>query len=495
MKNKKCGLNNIPVSIIKEIAPIISDTLSEIFNICAVNGVYPDILKLGRVTPIYKKGSHEDCSNYRPITILPIFNKIFEKLINKRMVSFINTFSILSENQYGYLKNKSTNHALLHLINHILNAFSLKKYLVAVFLDLSKAFDTVDHKILLDKMYRYGFRGPFLDLISSYLTNRRQYVDIDGNVSQTLPVTKGVPQGFVLGPLLFLIFINDINFIMTSLRKVLFADDTVLYATFDSLTHVGAIMNHYLDILHEWLLANKLKLNINKTNFLIFTMNINYNIPDLRINNISIDHVSKITYLGVILDNKLSFNDHINLLCTKLARINGLIYSLKHLLPFHCLKTIYFSFTYSYLNNNIIIWGGCPKTVLKPLQIMQNKTVRNLAPNNALNLHTDEMYKTLNLLNINQLYLYRSSEFGFKWLFCNEYNMLHNERQNVHFIHGHNTRSNNRLRAPFPRLEKHKQFVVYNFIKIFNLLPVDIPDANINIFKKYCYNYIKDNIQ
>ena len=283
---------------------------------------------------------------------------------------------------------------------------------------------------------------------------------------------------------------------MESLHKVLFADDTVLYGAFDTLENAKFVLNNYLSILFEWLTVNKLKLNVDKTKFLIFTLKRNFVIPEIKINGINIEYVTKITYLGVILDHKLSFRDHINLLTTKLARINGVIFSLKSFLPFHCLKSIYYSFAYSYLNNNVIIWGGSPKTVIYPLQIMQNKIIRNLAPHNLLHLHTSELYNHLNLLKINQLFAYRSLEFGFKWLHMHDYNMLNEERLSVQFHHVHNTRNQDRLRIPFPRLEKHKQFVLYNFVLQYNKLPDNLFNTrNFNYFKKYIFHHVKNTFQ
>ena len=472
---------------------MISDKLCDWLNTCAVQGIYLDILKTGRVTAIYKWGDKKDVGNYRPITVLSSFNKLFEKLISKRIISFLDRFNIISSRQYGYLRKKSTNHAIIDFIRNVLNAFQIKKYLVAIFIDLSKAFDCVDHAILLKKLDRYGFRGNILRLLESYLSNRKQFVDMDGTTSDTQNVTKGVPQGSVLGPILFLLYINDLNYIMEALQKILFADDTVLFGIFDSMGLASTYLNICLGILYQWLCTNKLKLNISKTKFMIFTYRTQFQIPNLLLNNTSIEYVTSIKYLGVILDHKLNFNEHINLIRTKLARINGLIYSLKSFLPLHCLRSIYFSFSYSYINQNIILWGAAPQSVIAPLQVMQNKIVRNIAPTDMIGLHTKDIYNNLNLLNINQIYKYRCLEFGFKWLYCGDYNMLNAERENLHYQHAHNTRARGQLRAPFPRLERHRQFVAYQFVRMYNLLPENLCNSrNINYFKKYSLQYIKN---
>ena len=235
--NKSLGPNSLPVYIIKICNNVFAACLEKIANICFSTGIFPDFFKVAKVIPIFKKEDPLLCKNYRPISLLPIFSKILEKLIYDRMYNFIETNKLLSEKQFGFRKNHSTSHALISLTESIKKHLDERKKVAGVFIDLPKAFDTVNHKILCNKLSYYGFRGKSNDLIKSFLTNRKQFVSINGYDSTQLPITCGVPQGSTLGPLLFLLYINDLRFCLKHATASHFADDTCLtYASIKSST-------------------------------------------------------------------------------------------------------------------------------------------------------------------------------------------------------------------------------------------------------------------
>ena len=227
--------NDIPTSFIKRAKLELSYYLSLIFNKCLKNGNYPNLLKIAQVIPIYKKGPKVDCANYRPISILSSWNKIFEKMIFVRMYKFLTKYNILTPHQYGFIKGSSTDLAIYDLIEKQLNAKMLKKSSCTIYLDISKAFDTVPRDILLKKLYHFGIRGPAYNLLKSYLSNRYQYTLVNGFMSELLPIDFGVPQGSILGPLLFLLYINDLPLVSKNAIIKLFADDTSIFITAKSI--------------------------------------------------------------------------------------------------------------------------------------------------------------------------------------------------------------------------------------------------------------------
>ena len=322
--------SDIPIKIIKKSAPIIVDKLSEYYTILMHAGIFPDVLKVGKITPIFKKGDSELLENYRPISTLPIFGKIFEKIIYSRLYNFFTSQNILYDKQFGFRKSHSTSHAINHSVTHVTNELKQKKFVLGIFIDLSKAFDTIDHSILLSKLDRYGVRGSPNKLIKSYLSNRKQYTQCLDESSDLLEVEFGVPQGSVLGPLLFLIYINDIINSSTLGNFVLFADDTNIFVSGSNIEDAYSTANAVLDALNKYMVLNKLHINMTKCCYILFKPNskeIDQPYPDLHlnINGAIIKQVTHTKFLGVTIDEDLSWDQHI----TDLKR--NLYYSLSTL--------------------------------------------------------------------------------------------------------------------------------------------------------------------
>ena len=247
-----------------------SSPLSHTINLSLFSGIVPDQLKVSRVIPLFKSGNKSYFINYRPVSVLPAFSKIFEKVFYNRLSVNLSKLNILCDNQYGFRKGYSTSFALIDLYDKISPALDNNEFAVGIFMDLSKAFDTVNYEILYIKLKHYGYFGTALEWIKSYLSDRYQLVHFGGYTSSLRPITCGVPQGSILGPLLFQIDINDISSVSSIAKLVLFADDTNLFFSGRDPVHLNNLVNEEIPKFSQWLMANKLTLNVDKTKFMIF---------------------------------------------------------------------------------------------------------------------------------------------------------------------------------------------------------------------------------
>lgn len=407
LKNKKStDHTNIDIILIKSIIETILKPFTYICNLSLQAGIFPDEMKIAKVIPIYKNGDKQLLNNYRPISLLPQFSKILEKLFMDRLDSFINKHHLLNKHQYGFRPKRSTSMAVIELIDSISNATDSSEFTVGVFIDLSKAFDTIHHATLLKKLYRYGIRGTAYTWLKSYLTNRKQYVHLNGANSDIQMVSYGVPQGSVLGPKLFILFINDICDVLQNVNCVLFADDTSLYASGPELEQLLNAVENDLKILKKWFDINQLSLNINKTNFILFG-NKKIKIPiKLSIDDRAIEQVNQTKFLGVIIDDKLNWKAHIDNLKRKISKTIAILHKVKYSVNKKSLHTLYCSLLLPYLTYCVEVWGHTFKSIIHSVFILQKKAIRiinhcdYLIPTNSLFIKS-RLLKLEDLTNLN----------------------------------------------------------------------------------------------
>jgi hypothetical protein len=369
LKDINFHTSSAPPKLIKLVAQKMSLILTKMFNACIASSIFPDILKIARVTPIPKNTECLNICNYRPISILSPFAKIFEKIIYDRLYSFFDEFSLFNDHQYGFVKGKGIQDAIINILYKLNDSINEKHFSLMVFLDFSKAFDMVSHQRLLSKLDIYGIRGDALLFFKSYFTNRKQFVSIGGENSDIKDVTIGVPQGSALGPLFYLIYSNDITRHILGVLPYLYADDTSLLISGNSICDMEMAMNTALEEVFKWSNANELVLNPLKTKVMLFTTKTNQQNLKVYLNGNLIEQVSHFKYLGLWLQDNLKFTKHISELTNTISKSNGVIYSLKNILPLKILKNLYYSFTYPHLLMHILAWGGSLQSHIKPLKI------------------------------------------------------------------------------------------------------------------------------
>ncbi|PCI92573.1 MAG: hypothetical protein COB15_17455, partial [Flavobacteriales bacterium] len=356
MKNTE-DLWGISVSVLSTIIDLIAPHLTIIFNNCISDGVFPDLMKISKIIPLFKQGAKNDPTNYRPISILPALSKIFEKLILTQLVSYFNINKILHNSQFGFTKGRSTTDAAATLVGIINDAWEAGQDVIGVFCDLSKAFDCVDHNILKNKLKFYGVTGAALDVLSSYLDNRTQKVEINRAASNSAPVHMGVPQGSIIGPFLFLVYINDLPCLAQQLCDViLFADDTSLLFKVDRKSRNYNNVSNIMSLVLEWFTTNNLALNTDKTKCIKFSLS---NAPQLDIplvvNGKVLEWVHSAKFLGITVDSKFKWDKHIEITAKKLSSAAFAVRRIRQCTNIETARLVYYSYFHSIVLRIIVM--------------------------------------------------------------------------------------------------------------------------------------------
>jgi len=467
--------DSVPIFIYKYLKSEISTVISRLFNLSVVEGEFPSCLKTARVVPVYKSGSASLISNYRPISILSVMSKVFEKLMYDRLICFLDNNDVLTTNQFGFRKHHSTSDAILQFLNDAYLSLENNSHFVTVCLDLSKAFDTVSHNILLQKLSLVGVRGLSSQWFTSYLSNRLQYVRIRGTESGLRPITAGVPQGSVLGPLLFLLYINEMSNVCPGLNCLHYADDTTIYASGPDINLVSMRLQNGMVRLDDWMRNNKLVLNVQKTNCMLISNSVSRDLfPPISIRDCDIGKVTCVKFLGVLIDCNLNFNEHVDMVCGRVSRAIGAVRRIRCYITDNVLTTLYYSLIYSHLTYGILSWGNSSEGNINRIERLRLRYVR------LYNVDGGDQVNQQTLLDFRKIFIYFAIvKLVQSYKFC-RHDYFGDLLSGLVPLHNHNTRfvQRDNLNLPLVRLRKTQRSFLPTAIAAWNSLPAAIREEN-----------------
>ena len=492
VKNTSPGFDELPIRIFKENFDILGPIILHLCNTSILTGVFPTGMKIARVIPIPKSASR--CiNNFRPISLLPTLSKILEKIVSIQLNSYLIHNNIITPNQFGFRPNLSTENAAHDLVNYIYKSFDEGKFCIGMFLDLSKAFDTLNTEILLYKLNHYGIRGRSHEWFRSYLSDRKQFTSISDYSSDCTNILRGVPQGSTLGPILFTIYINDVIKSSPLFKYVLYADDTSLLYSHSDIKELIQVFNSEISEVARWFKYNHLTLNLSKCSYIVFHRDgrkVPENLSAIMLGGMSVQRVYEARFLGVILDESLKFNGHIVHTCKKVSKFLPILYKVRKVIDITHLLRIYNGLVHPQFLYCLSVWGGCSATHFKPLVVLHKKILRCMTGLRRRE-SVQPVYSSLRILPLHKLYEHVTCAFVYKSISLG--NNLFSERINNFYVF----RNSDQQLLDLPRVfyTHSKQCILYSGPNFYNLIPLDIRNSpSFNSFKVRLKSFLLNSI-
>ena len=489
-KGKASGPDKVSVSLVQDAAKSISYPLALIYNSSLKNGVFPEIWKIAKITPIYKSGARTDVNNYRPISVISVFSRMLERISHDQLFEFLQKNDTLTDNQAAFRKLYSTMTSLIASTDYWYENIDCSKINLTIFLDLKKAFDTVDHSILIQKLQKYGIKDRAGEWFESYLTNRQQFCSLNGVKTKPRKVPCGIPQGSCLGPLLFIIYLNDVEKCLQSSHANIYADDTAITIASNNVMEMTEGASKELANIAEWMRVNKLSPNPQKTEFMIIGHPFSTKNPELpetlELNGSEVKRVERIKYLGIIINENLNWDEQFKRIKSK---INTGLMSLKRLrntLPQSQLCSVYYGLVESHLRYGDVVWGSLNKTKIKALQRLQNRAC-SIIENARIKDNWSRSW-----LNVENIIRYDRNTMTYKIMnkLCPE--KFFNKFFPRSSVSKYNTRNCRDLQIPRYRTEFAKKGFHYSALKAWNHIPAELRELPTqNSFKKQLKIYLK----
>ena len=475
------GPDDIDNKILKISAPAITETLTYIYNLCIEKSYFPSHFKLAKVIPVYKNGDNSKPCNYRPISILSVISKPLEKHIHKHIYHHLEFYDLLNKNQSGFRKNHSCHTALTSLVDNWLNNMNDNKFCAALFVDFAKAFDVIDHKLLYRKLQLYGLSDNCLCLLKSFLDNRQQYIYINKSKSPTLPINFGVPQGSVLGPLLFCIYVNDLPLYIKDPCE-LFCDDTTIHTSHAKLNEISNSLQNSINSLDEWCNLNHMSLNPQKSKLMLLTtrqkrQNMTSKLPPIYIKKTIIEEVDAHQVLGTTIDNNLTWTAHINKLSNTISKQVYQLCKIKHFLNFHTRKLFLHAYVLSSISYCSTLFDTASANSLKPLVSNYKRALKATLLKSSSLEPAD--YAKLGVLPLKDMFLINKGIFMYKILSGSVPKTLQSKFRM-------NNRYPTKLQLPIPRIDLFKSSLLYSGSLLWNNLPPNLTSSQSrHVFKKH----------